>query len=54
MGKEENEKSIYCQKINEIECPYVGWSGGSDDYKLGLEPMTCQKELKEYEAAHIH
>jgi len=31
----------------EITCPHVGWSGGCDDCKLGLEPMTCQEELND-------
>jgi len=34
-------------KMNEINCPYVGWSGGCDDCDLGLEPMTCEEKLND-------
>jgi len=27
-------------------CPHVGDSGGCDDCKLNLEPMTCEEEAR--------
>lgn len=33
----------------EISCPYVGWSGGCDDCKIGLDAMACQEELSDYD-----
>lgn len=32
-----------------LTCPHVGWSGGCDDCGIGLESMTCEEELREYE-----